>query len=322
MAPLSAWYVLAAALFLDLLLGDPPRLPHPVRWMGAAVQKLEPPLRNSPLPLFVSGLLFAGILVVSAYSATWVIVDLAGWLHPIAGVAVEIVIVYTCLAARCLYTEAKKVHKALVWGDMKTARKQIGMLISRDPQTLDAEGISCAAVETVAENFVDGVLSPLFFAALLGAPGAVAFKMASTLDSMVGYKTERYVVFGRASARLDDLLNWLPARFSVPVIAVCAQAMFKTGRQSFRIAMREGKNHKSPNAGRPEAAFAGALGVKINGPGIYHGRRVEKEWIGVNFNPPAPADIAGAAKLMCCAAGLSVVLLTLPFFGQLVFSVI
>ncbi|MGM0453847.1 MAG: adenosylcobinamide-phosphate synthase CbiB [Thermodesulfobacteriota bacterium] len=310
MEPLFAWYIVPVALCLDLLIGDPRRLPHPVRLMGWAAERLEPPLRRSFLPLNLSGALFAVILIAAAYVFTLTLVDFSGRLHPAVRVLAEAAIVYTCLSARCLYSEAKKVFNALTAGDLETARDQIGMLVSRDPKTLDAAGIGRAAVETVAENFVDGVLSPLFFAVVLGAPGAVAFKMASTLDSMVGYQNERYVCFGRPAARFDDLLNWLPARLSIPVIACCAQWMFGTGRRVFQTALREGKNHKSPNAGRPEAAFAGALGVKINGPGNYHGRRVEKPWIGIDFHRPEAADILRAARLMIFAAVVSAAVLT------------
>ncbi len=305
MMPLSVWYILPLAVLFDLAAGDPRWLPHPVRLMGWAVDQLEGPFRKLPLPLVFSGFLYAALLVTGAWLATLLLVVAAAWLHPIVGVIVQVGIIYTCLAGRCLHDEAIKVRDLLVSNDTEKARKQVGMLVSRDVSKLDGTGIARAAVETVAENFVDGVLSPLFFAAIFGAPGAVAFKMASTLDSMVGYKNDRYAQFGKASARLDDLLNWIPARLSIPVIALAAQLLHHRGRQSFQTGLREGGNHKSPNAGRPEAAFAGALAVKINGPGVYHGRKVDKAWIGKNFGPPETADIEKAGRLMLLSAMIS-----------------
>lgn len=317
-----AWYVLPAAVAIDLAAGDPPGLPHPVRLMGRAVERLEPVFRKFSLPPGLSGFLFALCLVGSCFLVTLALVLAASAWHPLLGVLVQLGIIYTCLSSRCLYDEALRVRNLLASGDIEKARAHVGMLVSRDVNGLDGSAVARAGVETVAENFVDGVLSPLFYAAILGAPGAAAFKMASTLDSMVGYKNERYFDFGRASARLDDLLNWIPARLSIPVIALSAGLLLSTGRQSFQTALREGKNHSSPNAGIPEAAFAGALGVKINGPGMYHGRLVEKPWIGEAFAPPRPADIEKAGDLMliatltgmCAVTGLHVLLVLPGFF--------
>ena len=302
--------IIPLALVIDLAAGDPPWLPHPIRLMGWGINRLEPFFRKIKLPLTVSGFLFAAVMVGAAFLIVFALVAAAAWVHPVLGVIIQVFVVYTCLAPRCLYDEATHVRRYLAAGDTENARNRIGMLVSRDARHLDDTGIARAAVETVAENFVDGVLSPLFYAALLGAPGAAAFKMASTLDSMVGYKNERYRDFGRPSARLDDLLNWIPARLSLPIIALAARMLLNTGGRAFQTAVHEGKNHQSPNAGRPEAAFAGALGVKINGPNIYHGKYVDKPWIGKDFRPPVPADIEKAGDLMMMATLLSAVLMT------------
>ncbi|MFP4226612.1 MAG: adenosylcobinamide-phosphate synthase CbiB [Desulfobacterales bacterium] len=306
----SGWMMLPLAMVIDLAVGDPPWLPHPIRLMGWGIDRLEPFFRKIKLPLTVSGGLFAALMVGAAFIIVFALVVAAAWMHPVLGVITQVFIIYTCLAPRCLYDEAMHVHRYLAAGETEHARARIGMLVSRDVRHLDDTGIARSAVETVAENFVDGVLSPLFYAALLGAPGAAAFKMASTLDSMVGYKNERYRYFGRASARLDDLLNWIPARLSLPIIALAARMLFNTGGRAFQTALREGKNHQSPNAGRPEAAFAGALGVKLNGPNIYHGRYVDKPWIGKDFRPPVPMDIEKAGHLMMISTLLSAVLMT------------
>jgi len=304
------WVMLPLALVIDLAVGDPPWLPHPIRLMGWGIKRLEPFFRKLRLPLTVSGVLFAAVMVGAAFLAAFALVAAAAWVHPVLGVIIQVLIIYTCLAPRCLHDEAMHVRRSLAAGETENARNRIGLLVSRDVRHLDGTGIARATVETVAENFVDGVLSPLFYAALLGAPGAAAFKMASTLDSMVGYKNDRYRHFGRASARLDDLLNWIPARLSLPIIAVAARMLFNTGGRAFQTALNEGKNHQSPNAGRPEAAFAGALGVKINGPNIYYGQYVDKPWIGKDFRPPVPADIEKAGHLMIMATLLSAVLMT------------
>ncbi|MFW6284396.1 MAG: adenosylcobinamide-phosphate synthase CbiB [Desulfosalsimonas sp.] len=305
MAGLSAAWIIAAALALDLLTGDPARLPHPVRLMGGAAARLEKPFRALLSNEFTAGLAFAAVLVSGTYVITLAGVMLARLAHPAAGTVLEILLVYACICPRCLYDEAGKVHQALAAGRPDQGRALIAMLVSRDTESMDESAISRAAIETVAENFVDGVLTPLFFAAILGAPGAMAFKMISTLDSMVGYRTQKYEQFGKAAARLDDAANWIPARLSVPVISLAAALVFKTGQRAFTTALFEGGNHKSPNAGRPEAAFAGALGVRLIGPGIYHGRLVEKPWIGAGFTLPGPGRILPACRLMMAATLIS-----------------
>ena len=302
MASLSAWYIIAAALLIDLVLGDPHGFPHPVRLMGFAADRLERGLRSHIAAPFVAGLVFAAILVTGTYLVGLAAVWAAGRVHPAARTLLEILLVYTCLSVKNLFTETKKVHAALACGSLDTARRQTAMLVSRDTDQMDAAGIARAAVETVAENFVDGVLSPLFFAILLGAPGALAFKMVSTLDSMVGYKTPQYERFGKPAARLDDMANWIPARLSIPIISLAADLFCGTGRRAFATALAEGKNHKSPNAGRPEAAFAGALGVRLIGPGLYNGKRVDKPWIGAVFPHPGPSHILQACSLMLFSA--------------------
>ncbi|MFP4572959.1 MAG: adenosylcobinamide-phosphate synthase CbiB [Desulfobacterales bacterium] len=308
---LSAWYVIPAAAGLDLLLGDPLWLPHPVRLMGLAAERAEKVLRSLVKNPFTAGLIFAAVLVCSAYLASVCLVFLAGLIHPATKIICEIILLYTCLSARCLYTEAKKVHAALVSGETDKARALVAMLVSRDTGEMDEAGLSRATVETVAENFVDGVLSPLFFALVLGAPGAIAFKMISTLDSMAGYRTKRYEQFGKTAARIDDGANWIPARLSVPIISAAAQITCRTGGRSFATAIFEGKNHKSPNAGLSEAAFAGALGVRLIGPGIYNGKLIEKPWIGAAFPLPGRDHIISAARLMLASAIVAVFILSI-----------
>ena len=182
------------------------------------------------------------------------------------------------------------------------ARKKVAFVVGRDVDSYGQEGISRAVVETVAENLVDGVISPLFFAAIGGAPLAVVYKMVNTLDSMIGYKNEKYLLFGKASARLDDLLNYLPARLSIPIIALATHILSGNGARSWQTALNEGANHSSPNAGYPEAAFAGALAVKLNGPNYYSGKLVDKPYIGVHFGKTSLVDIKKACHIMMLAS--------------------
>lgn len=302
MAEWTAVLTLAAAFGLDLLVGDPPRWPHPVRWMGRAIRAAEPRFRALPLPAVVSGALFAALLVGGTYAAGAAATAFAAALDPRLGVALEVVLIASCLAGRSLDQAGRGVFALLSRGRVTEARQAVAMIVGRDVDRYGPQDIARATVETVAENTVDGLLSPLLFAALGGAPLALAFKMASTLDSMVGYLNPRYREFGKASARLDDALNFLPARLSIALIALAAEILGGTGRRSLATALAEGGRHKSPNAGRPEAAFAGALGVRLNGPNSYGGILVEKPFIGVAFGEVRPNDIRRACDLHLLAS--------------------
>ena len=308
MDALSYWMVIPAAFALDLLLGDPQRFPHPVRWMGRAITAAEPWFRRLPGKGVFSGGLFAAALVTGAWALSGLAVGQCRQAHPALGFAVEVILVYFCLSVRSLNDAAVEVFSLLKLERVDEARGKVAMIVGRDVEKYEAKDIARASVETVAENFVDGVLSPLFFAAIGGAPLALAFKMVSTLDSMVGYKNERYFHFGKASARLDDLLNFIPARLSIPLIALAAQLLSRSGRRALRTALAEGANHTSPNAGRPEAAFAGALGVKLNGPNTYGGILVKKPFIGVRFREVQVDDIKKACDLMMLSSLMSVAL--------------
>jgi adenosylcobinamide-phosphate synthase len=302
---MAEWIALAtlpAAFALDLLLGDPPQWPHPVRWMGRAITAAEPLFRALPLPAAASGALFAGALVAGTWIAARALTALSSGLDPLLGWAVEVALITTCLAGRSLDAAGREIHGLLAAGRVDAAREKVALIVGRDVDRYGAEDIARATVETVAENTVDGLLSPLLFAALGGAPLALAFKMVSTLDSMVGYRSPRYRDFGKASARLDDAANFLPARLALVPIALAAELLGGTGRRSLETALAEGMHHQSPNAGWPEAAFAGALGVKLNGPNFYGGVLVEKPFIGVRFGAVRLSDIPRACDLLLLAS--------------------
>jgi len=314
------WLALPAAFVLDSVLGDPRFLPHPVRWMGRAIEKAEPFFRRRFTDEFRAGLLFAACLILGCWALSALALALAYRVHVLLGFAVETVLLFYCLSARSLAQAGMEIHALLAAGEVDRARTQVSMIVGRDVERYQADDIARATVETVAENVVDGVLSPLFFAALGGAPLAMAYKMINTLDSMVGYKNPRYLLFGRAAARIDDVANFLPARLAVPLIALAARFLSGlSGRRALVTARREGTHHASPNAGYPEAAFAGALGVRLNGPNFYHGVLVEKPYIGEGLETVTLHHIKQACRLMTATAVLGclsawLLSLAFPFF--------
>lgn len=294
--------ILPVAFALDHLWGDSQRFPHPVRWMGRMIEIAEPVFRKRFADEAMAGLLFALSMVISVWLVTVAVVEGMYGLHPALGWMVELLLVYFALSAKSLRQAAEGVYGALREESLAEAKRRVSMIVGRDVDSLSRKGVIRATVETVAENLVDGVMSPVFYAAIGGAPLAMAFKMISTLDSMVGYKTPKYVMFGKASARMDDLANYIPARLAIPVISLAAQVLFGTGRKSWLTAFREGNRHSSPNAGRPEAAFAGALGVKLGGPNTYCGQLVDKPYIGNRFGSATTGHIPKACELMTLSA--------------------
>ncbi len=302
-----SWYIIPAAFALDYFLGDPNFSLHPIRLLGRVVLLTESLFRHLSTPLFFSGLLFAVSLILGTWVVAVVIVLLAAAISPVLAGVVNIIIIYFCISARCLEKEALGIRNCLAKKRLEEAKNNLSMIVGRDVDALDASGISRAAVETVAENLVDGVISPLFFAVIGGAPLALAFKMVNTLDSMVGYKNERYVDFGKAAARIDDVANFIPARISVLIISLAAFILFRTGKPACSTAVRQGRNHSSPNAGYPEAAFAGGLSVCLGGPNFYFGRLVEKPYIGQGMAKVRPLHIEKACRLMMLSAVISMV---------------
>jgi len=235
--------ILPAAFLLDLIAGDPLFLPHPIRWMGKAIELLEPAFRKFSKHLAVSGTLFALFLISSAWAISFIIVVIAGKLHPIFGIVIEIVLIYWCISVRSLKQSAMEVDRSLMDNRIDEAKAKVSLIVGRDVEKLTESGIVKATIETVAENLVDGVISPLFFAVIGGAPLAIAYKMVNTLDSMVGYKNEKYIHFGKAAARIDDVANFIPARLSVTIISLAAQILSRKGLNAFKTATLEGKNH-------------------------------------------------------------------------------
>ena len=293
------WYVLLGAFILDFILGDPKIFPHPVVYMGKAIVFFENRFRKWFKNLLAAGFFFAGFLILSTWVLAFCVITLSMLIHPAVGYVVQVILLFFCFSSKSLERAALKVFHALENNDIENARQAISMIVGRQTKTLDEKGITRAAVETVAENFVDGFLSPLFFAMIGGVPFALAYKMVNTLDSMVGYQNEAYILFGRASAKIDDAANFIPARVSVFIISLSAFLLsFKTGALALKIGFSQGSLHKSPNSGYPEAAFSGALQVRLGGPNVYHGTLVEKPFIGATFKDPGRQKIRQACRLM------------------------
>lgn len=272
--------LLLLALGLDLLLADPRGWPHPVVWIGRLISLLEEELREMVRkPCWAGLLLVVAVLGLSGF-ATLTALNILGlfatWLQSLFALWLT----WSCLALRSLHLESKRVVLALKAGDLGEARQALAMIVGRETSQLDEQGILRATVETVAENLSDGVIAPLFYLCLGGPVAGILYKAANTLDSMVGYKTETYREFGRCAARLDDLLNWIPARLSGLCIVAAAWLAGLDGQGAWRIMRRDAHKHASPNAGWPEAAAAGALGVQLGGAAIYFGELVEKPTFG------------------------------------------
>lgn len=282
------------AVVLDLLLGDPRWLPHPVRLMGRLIAAAETLVRRHLPDSRASGAVLAASVVALCAGCTWSVLRLASWIHPLVGDVVGILLIYLSLAARDMVHHSEAVHRCLADGNLSGARGAVGMIVGREVEALDEGGVCRATVESVAENLVDGVLSPLLFAVLAGAVGAVAFKAVSTLDSTVGYKNQQYLKLGWASARLDDLANFLPARLSPLLVAAAARLLRYGAGRSLSVCRRDRRRHASPNSAWAQAAFAGALGIQLGGPVIYEGETVSRPTIGDTCQAIGPAHIRRA----------------------------
>ena len=311
---------LCLAYLLDLILGDPQGFPHPVRLIGRLISGLERALRkvhSSPSWLILAGVILAGTVCGVTFLATHFLIRFLGDLSSVAGLAASIFLGYTTLASRDLHVETRKVLRALEAGDLPKARQGLSLLVGRDTAHLDEPEILRALVETIAENISDGVIAPLFYLGLGGPAWAMTYKAINTLDSMVGYKNERYRHIGWASARLDDVANFLPARISGGIIVLSSLILGKGWKDSLRILGRDHANHQSPNSAWPEAAMAGALGVQLGGLNYYFGRPSQKPFIGDRKRDLERKDVKEAWRILYLSSFLMLLLaLGLSWVGR------
>lgn len=282
---------MALALAIDAGLGWPDALfhhiGHPVTWCGALISALETRWnQGSSTRRRLAGLATALLVILLS-------IALAALLQRLAGLWLTAILAWPLIAARSLHQHVAAVARPLGAGDIPAARRAVAMIVGRDPETLDASGIARAALESLGENASDGIIAPLFWGAIFGLPGIAAYKAINTLDSMIGHRTPRYLAFGWAAARIDDIANLIPARLTALLFALAARET----RLALRTAWRDARHHRSPNGGWPEAAMAGALGLRLSGPRIYGNQTAHEPWINAGGRDPGARDIIAGLAL-------------------------
>lgn len=310
--------IISIGCLLDLVFGDPHWLWHPVRGIGKVIEWTEkalvrlfgicPEREMDKRKKIAAGILLVLITLGVTAGAICGILALAERIHPICRMLLECIFCYQILAMKSLKTESMKVFHALRNGDLEGARHAVAMIVGRDTANLTEEGIIKAAVETVAENTSDGVIAPLLYLVLLGVPGGALYKAVNTLDSMTGYRNDRYLYLGRAAARLDDVCNYIPARISAICMILAAFVLGMDGKNAVRIFKRDRYCHASPNSAQTEAVCAGALGVQLAGDAWYSGVLCRKPFIGDAFRKAEAEDIVRANRLLYAASGFAFVL--------------
>ena len=305
---MTVWAVLGGFV-LDALFGDPAWLPHPVVYMGKAISKLEkflrPRLPKTPQGELLGGAIVAFCLPVGTFLLTGLVCWGAARLHPLLGLAVQMFWCGQALAARGLVQESTNVYIELKKPDLPGARKAVSRIVGRDTAELTAEGVTKAAVETVAENASDGVIAPLLYMLIGGAPLALTYKAINTMDSMLGYKNEKYLYFGRVPAKLDDVANYIPSRLAGLLWVAAAAFTHNDAKGAWKIWRRDRRRHASPNSAQTESACAGALGVQLAGPAYYFGQYYPKLTIGDALRPVEPEDILRANRMMYVASAFA-----------------
>lgn len=309
------FYSILIGFLIDLLIGDPRFLPHPICAIGFLISKTEKILRKI-FPKTSGGELSGGaflvvIVCIVAAGVPFGLLFLCYWLHPYAYLALSSVFCWQILAAHSLKKESCKVYKKLKDNDTEGARLAVSMIVGRDTSVLDEHGIARAAVETVAENTSDGVIAPLFYLFLGGAVGGFLYKAVNTMDSMVGYKEKGYLYFGRVAARTDDVFNFIPSRLSALFMIAASFLLRYRARNAIRIYRRDRRKHASPNSAQTESVCAGALGLQLAGDAIYHGVLHKKPFIGDPLQEISPFDIVRANRLMYMTAFLALAVFSL-----------
>ena len=301
-----------AGFILDLIFGDPHWLPHPICLIGYMIGFLERNLRKllapNPTALLAGGALMVIIVLVVSFAVPYYILQLAEAVSPWLRFGLETIMFYQIFATKCLRDESMKVFTALDNNDLADARVKLSWIVGRDTKNLSAEEVTKGAVETVAENTADGIIAPMLYMFLGGAPLAFLYKGINTMDSMVGYKNDKYLYFGRCAAKLDDLANLIPARIAGLVMIIAAFLVGLNGPGAWKIFWRDRYHHLSPNSAMTESVTAGALNIQLGGDHYYFGKLVHKETIGDDIRPVCPQDIMQANRLLYMTAVVSLIL--------------
>lgn len=308
-------YSILIAFFLDIIFGDPYGFPHPVIYIGKFITWMENLIRRNVqkknFKKFGAGLLLSTVSI--SFLTAYLVTGAAYRISLFAGIFVEGFILYTTFSVKCLKDEAIKIYEVVNKGDLKEARKALSYIVGRDTNELEFDDINRAVIETVAENTVDGFIAPLLYGLIGGAPLAIAYKAINTLDSMVGYKNEKYMDLGFFSAKTDDIANFIPARLSPFFFSIGALFLGYDYKNAFKISIRDRKNHSSPNSALSEGAVAGALGIQLGGTNIYFGVPVFKPTIGDKTRKIDSGDIKKTCKLMYGCSISSIIVMTVIF---------
>lgn len=316
--------VLILAFIVDLAIGDPPWLPHPVRLIGGAIIRVERFLRKifkTPKAEKFAGIILVIIIVGSSFAITIFLIQLIQTFVTNIIILLSsiflVLLTSSTIAIRELMSSAKKVISAIEVGNLEDARAKLSMIVGRDTQYLSENEVIKATIETLAENLSDGVVAPLFYLVIGGLPFAIAYKAINTLDSMVGYKNEKYLRFGWASARLDDCVNYIPARATGILIVISFLVVFRSlhiARHSLQTMLNDGRNHPSPNSGVPEAAMAGGLGIRLGGPATYSGISIRKPYIGKAIHQNYLAASKVALNIVWCSSVFAVAISSVALY--------
>jgi len=296
------------ALLLDYLFGDPRSFPHPVKIIGCFALKLESRLRKWIKNPKLAGSILVFLVLLSTGGSVFIFLKLLSLFHPLVEDCGSILLLYTSIAVTDLRGHSLNVYHSLVNKDIFSAKNLVAMIVSRDTQKMSSEDIARASVESVAENTSDGIIAPLFYATIGGAIGAILYKAVNTLDSTFGYKNTQYSDFGWASAKLDDMVNFIPSRITAVIIPIAAYLRGLSWRNAWRIFLRDRNKHNSPNAGQIESAMAGAMNVQLGGSSSYFGKTIEKPTLGDPLEPITPEHIRKVNQLMILTMLLSVIL--------------
>lgn len=301
---------------LDLIIGDPYSFPHPVRYIGKLISIVEKQIRkitSSDKGLKIAGFFLWFIVVGATFGITTLVLQLFKF-NKLAYFIVNTILIYTTLATKCLKDESVKIYKVLKTGDLDKSRIQLSYIVGRDTTNLNEKEIVRATVETVAENTVDGIIAPLFYGFIGGAPLAMAYKAVNTLDSTVGYKNDKYYYLGFASAKIDDIANYIPARLGVILLSLGSLFAGFNFKDALKIGIRDRKNHKSPNCAFSEGAVAGALGIQLGGTNVYFGKEVYKPTIGDKTREIEIEDIVRTNKIMYSSSIISIIIFTVAYY--------